>query len=1082
MNPSSIPVVIMAGISFYVGLYHLLIYGRRRQHREDLTFALLCLATSLYDVFCIGLYNSSTVAEGAAWQRAQFIALALFTTVFMWFVSDYTHHPPGPGLYAFSAFFLVAFFIQLIDRSELTWLLASPSIKEVWLPPGFKIIYYEATFGPFTTLQSFTGLAASTYIVVNGLRFYRRGYRREAVPLLLAMGLVYAAAFNDTAVSNGLYHFVYTIEYGYMGMLLLMAYSLSNTVVEAAMAKEAWRASEERFRALVETTSDWVWEIDRHNVYTYTSPNVSELLGYTPQEIIGRTPFDLMPPAEAQRIRALFQEFVNQSRPIERLENTIQCKDGRLVVLETSGVPFFDANKKLLGYRGIDRDITERKQAEEALRESEQRFRLFMQHFPGLAYIKDAATRVLFANQGFKDYLNITPATILGKTNQDVFPDGFAQQLTADDRRILETGASEVIEEQYAGRTWSTYKFVIPQTDKPTLLGGFTLDITERKRMEDALREKTAEVDRYFTTALDLFCIADTDGYFRRLNQEWESALGYSLQELEGKRFLDYVHPADLEATLGAVSRLAEQKEVLNFVNRYRSKDGSYRWLEWRSSPVGKLIYAAARDITERKQAEEALQKSNDLLRVIIETAPTAIIGLDLEGKVHTVWNQAAEKMLGWSAQEVMGHFLPSVPLEKAEEFKRFRDWIRSGQSMNGIEVRRQKRDGTPIDYSIYASPLHDAEGRISGNIAVLVDITERKRAEEAFVKLAKFPSENPYPVLRLDRAGMVLYANKASQGLLADWGVAEGEQAPEFWRAVATEALLTQALRIVETKSGGQIYSVSVVPMVDANYVNLYGSNITERKQAEAQREELIRELEAKNAELERFTYTVSHDLKSPLVTITGFLGYLEKDALAGNVEKVRTDIQRVVQAAEKMRRLLHELLELSRIGRLLNPPAVVVFETIAREAIELVRGRLEMRGVRVSLASDLPCVYGDQARLVEVIQNLLDNAAKFMGDQAEPQITIGQQGRAGDGKPILFVRDNGLGIDPQYHDRVFGLFDKLDPHSEGTGIGLALVKRIVEVHGGRIWLESAGANQGTTFFFTLPCPPEETDSDLKG
>jgi PAS domain S-box-containing protein len=367
MNAQSIPVVAMASISLYVGFYHLLIYFRRRQHREDLTFALLCLVTSLYDVFCIGLYNSSTVAEGVQWQRAQLIALALFTTAFLWFVSDYTHQKPGLVLYAFSAFYLLAILIQLVDRSNLTLVVDSRSVKEVLLPLGIKITYQEATLGPFTAVQSLIGLAASTYIAVSGIRFYKRGYKREAVPLLLAMGFMYAAAFNDTAVSNGLYQFVYIIEYGYMAMILLMAYSLSNTVVEAAMAKEAWRASEERFRTLVETTSDWVWETDPDSVYTYVSPKARELLGYEPQEIIGKTPFDLMPPAEANRISAIFHEIANVPKPIEGLENVIRRKDGQLVVLETSGVPFFDANGKLMGYRGIDRDITERKQTEQIL-------------------------------------------------------------------------------------------------------------------------------------------------------------------------------------------------------------------------------------------------------------------------------------------------------------------------------------------------------------------------------------------------------------------------------------------------------------------------------------------------------------------------------------------------------------------------------------------------------------------------------------------------------------------------------------------------------------------------------------------
>ncbi|HSD82309.1 MAG TPA: PAS domain S-box protein, partial [Anaerolineae bacterium] len=252
-------------------------------------------------------------------------------------------------------------------------------------------------------------------------------------------------------------------------------------------------------------------------------------------------------------------------------------------------------------------------------------------------------------------------------------------------------------------------------------------------------------------------------------------------------------------------------------------------------------------------------------------------------------------------------------------------------------------------------------------------------------------------------------------------------------------------------------------------------GHDITERKRAEAEREKLIADLETKNAELERFTYTVSHDLKAPLITIRGFLGLLEKDTQTGNAEQMLADKQRIVEATDKMQRLLNELLELSRIGRLMNPPEAVEFATIVEGACKLVQGRLEVRGVEVTAAKDLPTVYGDRARLVEVVQNLVDNAAKFMGDQAEPRITIGQQGTDRDGRPIFFVRDNGQGIESQYHERIFGLFEKLDPYSEGTGIGLALVKRIVEVHGGRIWLESAGTNQGTTFFFALPCPPDD-------
>ena len=244
----------------------------------------------------------------------------------------------------------------------------------------------------------------------------------------------------------------------------------------------------------------------------------------------------------------------------------------------------------------------------------------------------------------------------------------------------------------------------------------------------------------------------------------------------------------------------------------------------------------------------------------------------------------------------------------------------------------------------------------------------------------------------------------------------------------------------------------------------------LAERKQVEEQRETLIRELETKNDELERFTYTVSHDLKAPLITIRGFLGYLEEDTLKGNTERMQADMTRIVEATDKMQILLSELLELSRIGRMMNPPEVVPFAEIVQEAISLARGSIETRGVRIDLASNLPAVTGDRPRLVGVVQNLVDNACKFMGDQPEPRIEIGQTKADEDGHPVFYVRDNGIGIEPQYQERIFELFHKLDAHSPGTGIGLALVKRIVEVHGGRIWVESVGGGKGTSFYFTLP------------
>ena len=421
------------------------------------------------------------------------------------------------------------------------------------------------------------------------------------------------------------------------------------------------------------------------------------------------------------------------------------------------------------------------------------------------------------------------------------------------------------------------------------------------------------------------------------------------------------------------------------------------------------------------------------------------------------------------------------------------------------VEYRLREKDASYIHVEERGVFLADEGGRAYRLLAVIEDISRRKQAEEERAKMLYDMGE------RVKELTCMYEIASSSQGLSSAEEVFQEAvllippawQYPEITRAkisfdgqefVSEPFAETQWKQSTDMVVGGErrgsieVYYLEQRPDLDIGpFLKEEGRLIDgiahilveafERKHAEKEREKLIASLEVQNAELERYAYTFSHELKTPLVTLGAYMGALRGDVMNGDADAIDGDLTYMSKAADRMGGLLDDLLELAQIGRLVRPPEDVALEELAREAVVLFSGQIREEGIQVDISPDLPVVFGDRKRLFEVVQNLIDNSVKYVRDQPKPRIEIGT--RQEEGETVCYVRDNGIGIDPQYHHKIFDLFDQLDPKFEGSGIGLALAKRIVEIHDGRIWVESQGVGQGSTFFFTLPTEVSSTTQE---
>src|SRR5260370_1501147 len=376
-----------------------------------------------------------------------------------------------------------------------------------------------------------------------------------------------------------------------------------------------------------------------------------------------------------------------------------------------------------------------------------------IEHIPSMIFIKDAEElRFVRVNRACEEVTGSRRAELIGKNGHDIFTKEEADFRTGSDHEVLKGGKlldipEERIHTKQKGlRVLHARKIPLLDADgKPQFLLGISEDITELKQARE-------ELDRYFILSIDMLCIAGADGYFKRLNPAWQKILGHSKQELIARPYLDFVHPDDRQRTIQEAEKLGRGVDTVSFENRYRCKDGSYKWLSWSATPFAEqgLIYALARDITQLKQTERALRISEERYRLLFESNPHPVWVYDLESLAIVDVNAAAIKNYGYSREEFLTLSIKDIrPLEEVPALLNSVSSSRSLSDENGI-WRHRKKDGTLIDVEISSHPLLYDER--DARLVVSTNITKRKQAEEALRR-----SEESF---RLLVSGVKAYAN----------------------------------------------------------------------------------------------------------------------------------------------------------------------------------------------------------------------------------------------------------------------------------------------------------------------------------
>src|ERR1035437_369012 len=861
--------------------------------------------------------------------------------------------------------------------------------------------------------------------------------------------------------------------------------------------------------ATIESTADGILVVDLNGKIVRFNKKFVELWRI-PQEILDTQD-------DEKAITFVLDQLTNPEEFVSKIKELyVQHKDVSFDILKFKDGRTFERysqpqliNGNSVGRVWSFRDITERKNAEEALRESEKRLRQIIDLVPYFIFAKDAKGKFILANEAVARAYGCTVEDLIGKSDADFnSKKEEVEHFMQEDLEVINSGNAKYnIEETItdaAGniRTLSTTKipYTSPGIDIPGVLG-VSVDISERKKVEEALSNNELRFRTLTSNAPVGIFQTNIEGKTIYVNETWLEYTGLTFDEAMGDGWAAIVHPDDRDILLNEWNDKLGKGLASSSEYRLIDKKGNTRWVTGNAVPLfnqsGEIAgyIGTLSDITERKLAIESLQQSENKYRQIVQTAQEGIWMIDKYDYTNFV-NKKMCEIIEYSAEELIGqkiyHFMDQESKENALiQIERRKQVINESHDSKFIT-----KSGRLVWVNISTNPVLDEEGIYNGVLAMITDITERKRLEESLEKekyfLDALMDNMPEAIYFKDKESKLLRVSK----FMADrFGVSMdsliGTSDFDFQDEIHAKEAYEDEQNIKKTgkpkidyiekeinEDGSESWvSTTKMPLINARgkVVGTFGisRDITKRKlneeslkRSEANLEIKNKELEQKNKELEQFAYVASHDMQEPLRTTSSFVELIQKQYKGQLDERADKYLSFIAQSSDRMKVLIKDLLDYSRIGRKKELEEVDC-NIMLNEVLADLGTAINETGAEIK-TEQLPVVNGYLTEIKQLFQNLIINAIKFREKTIPPQINISVQKISGYWQ--FAFKDNGIGIAKENNERIFIIFQRLHTRNEysGSGIGLSHCKKIVELHKGRIWVESA-PGEGSTFHFTI-------------